>query len=308
MLSKPSLARGVLWTVIAVAAPTGLRWLIDSGGTTGTPFVTFYPAILLASLFLGWRYGIATAVLTGIVVNRFLRYKPLDFSLPSDVLIIALFALTCSIMIYIAAMVRRLLNDEAEAARREALLNVELLHRVKNMLATVSSIATMTVRHSDPTDFIDAFDGRIAALSRASELLAVGKEVQCEMGRLVGTAIEPFRTGGNIEVDGPDIELPRESCMPLSLALYELCTNATKYGALSVPDGIVKLAWDVGPEGRLQVAWREENGPPVPEKRRQGMGSRLLQAQTGLDAVRLEFWREGVSCEIEIKLGETTSG
>lgn len=308
MLEKPSLVRGVLWTVVAVLVPMGVRWLIDSGGTTGTPFVTFYPAILLISLFLGWRYGVATALLTGVTVNRFLRYQPLNFAEPSDLLVIVLFTLTCAILIYIAAMMRRLVLELDEAAHREAQLNLELLHRVKNMLATVNSIATMTARHSDPGEFIDSFGGRIAALSRAADLLAVGKEVQCEISRLVETAIGPFQTGGNFEIAGPDVELPRETCVPLSLALYELCNNAAKYGALSAPGGKVKLDWSIGDNGRLLVCWREQGGPPVPEQRTPGMGSRLLRPQPGLPAVRHEFWRDGVSCEIEIERKDAPSG
>ncbi|WEK46806.1 MAG: sensor histidine kinase [Candidatus Andeanibacterium colombiense] len=300
LLAKPSLAHGMLWTGVAVAVPAGLRWVIDAGGVADTPFVTFYPAILLAALLLGWRYGAVTAVLAGIVVNRVLRFEPLDFRAPGDLLVILLFALTCSILISVAAMVRRLVEDQAAAAEREAVLNLELLHRVKNMLATVNSLATMTARHSDPGDFIDAFGGRVAALSRASDLLTLGREVQCDIRRLIETAIVPFRTEENFKLGGPDGELPRETCVPLGLALYELCTNAAKYGALSVPEGQVLLDWELHGEDRTVIRWRELGGPPVPEQRNAGLGSRLLRAQTGLAAVRLEFPVDGVRCEFEI--------
>jgi len=300
MLAKPSVPRGVLWTAIAVLVPTGVRWLIDAGGN-GVPCVTYFPAILLAALLLDWRYGAATAVLSGIVVNRFLRAEPLQFDDPRALLIMAMYAVTCAILIYVAAVMRRLVRDQAEAATREAVLNLELLHRVKNMLATVSSIATMTVRHSDPEDFIDAFSGRIAALSRASELLASGKEVHCDIRRLVETAIGPFRNDRNFMVEGPDSELPRESCVPLSLALYELCTNASKYGALSVPGGRVRLEWTATEGERATIRWREEGGPPVSGTRGTGMGSRLLRPQPGLAGVRHEFHPDGVRCDFEIE-------
>ncbi|MBO9602460.1 MAG: DUF4118 domain-containing protein [Novosphingobium sp.] len=305
MLAKPSLARGLLWTAVALAVPTALRWVVNSGGPSETPYVTFYPAVLLASLFLGWRYGVATAVLTGILVNRVLRTVPLNYHNPPDLVVIGLFALTCAILIYIATMVRRLVQDQAEAAARETLLNLELLHRVKNMLATVSSLATMTARHSNADDFIDAFSGRIAALSRASDLLAAGREVQLDIARLVETAIVPFRADGNFEVVGPDVELPREVCVPLALALYELSTNAVKYGALSAPGGRVLLDWAPGAGNRTLVRWREEGGPPVSEVRHEGMGSRLLRSQPGLD-IRLRFPPDGVACEIEIHRHGTT--
>jgi two-component sensor histidine kinase len=308
ILARITPLQGVGWTIVAVAVPTVLRLVLDQG-QGGIPFMTYLPAILLAALFLGWRYATAVTILAWVFGSWLLRGGTVSpFENPPELVRISLFALTCLVLIYVAALVRRLVQELQEAAEREAKLNLELHHRVKNMLATVSSIATMTVRHSDPDDFIDAFNGRITALSRAGDLLAVGKEVQCDMGRLVETAIGPFQAEGNIEVEGPDVELPRESCMPLSLALYELCTNAAKYGALSVPDGAVKLAWEIVASGRLLVRWQEENGPPVAEKRAQGMGSRLLRAQAGLAEVRLEFWREGVSCEIEIERSDIASG
>ncbi len=121
--------------------------------------------------------------------------------------------------------------------------------------------------------------------------------------RLVETALAPFRAGDNFTIAGPACELPRDACVPLSLALHELATNASKYGALSVAEGRVELVWTVG-EGEgalLRLAWREIGGPPVTPPTRTGLGSQLLQPQRGLEQVALRFEpRAGVECAIGI--------
>jgi two-component sensor histidine kinase len=162
-------------------------------------------------------------------------------------------------------------------------------------------MAVLTARHSEGDDFVPALTGRMLALERATELLGVGESAPCELGQLVETALAPFRAGDNFMVSGPVCQLPRDSCVPLSLALHELCTNAAKYGALSVPAGWVALEWRLDDDGLLTLSWREENGPPVTGPKREGMGSQLLRRQTGLDHVELHYRASGVECAISIE-------
>ncbi|HEX7711038.1 MAG TPA: HWE histidine kinase domain-containing protein [Sphingomonadaceae bacterium] len=295
---RPLKAAG--WTALAVAGVTALRWGVD-GGAAGLPFATYFPAIVLVALFLGWRYGAAAALASGVIANRLFKAQPVLFYASwRNTLFVAFYVLICAILIYIAEMLRRLIREQERASRREALLNAELVHRVKNMLATINSIASMSARHADPEEFVDAFSGRIAALGRATDLLGSGHEVACELTQLIETVIAPFRDEANFAVVGPKCDILRDSCIPLALALHELCTNAAKYGALSTPEGRVALAWDVRetPERQVLIAWRESNGPPVGPVSRHGMGMALLRPQPGLAEVRLEFPPEGATCEI----------
>src|SRR5690606_1074083 len=106
---------------------------------------------------------------------------------------------------------------------------------------------------------------------------------------------------------GPACQLPADACVPLSLALHELATNATKYGALSRPEGRVSLVWDLGKGGELTLGWCERGGPaPDGGPRRQGMGTQLLCAQRGLERVELRYPPEGAECTIAIE-GVTAS-
>jgi two-component sensor histidine kinase len=287
------------WAVLAVAVPTGLRWFIDQG-SAGVPFITYFPAVVLAALMLGWRWAALVALGSGLLANRLFTDEPvLDIS-ALDAVLIGLFALSSAALIWIGEMARRLVRQLEAAKAREELLNAELMHRVKNMLATVNAMAVLTARHSGPGEFAQAFSGRMRALDRATDLLATGRNLHCETQRLVEGAIEPFRTDGNFAISGPRCELPRDACVPLSLALHELCTNAAKHGALTVPEGRVVLTWEYDEAGTVTLDWREEGGPPVSEVRRTGMGTQLLRRQRGLTSVEADFRPDGLRCRITV--------
>jgi two-component sensor histidine kinase len=287
-----------------VAVPTLLRWAIDSG-SSASPFVTYYPAVSLAALFLGWRWGAVVAVVSTLVADRMFSADPFwELLMGPHGVVVGLFALSCSVLILTGEMVRRLVRELESTHAREELLNQELMHRVKNMLATVNAMALLTARHSKPGQFTKAFTGRMKALDRATDLLGTGRAPDCEVQDLVSRALEPFRTDHNFEVQGPACQVPRDACVPLSLALHELCTNAAKHGALAVPQGKVMLTWAHTANGRLQFQWREQGGPPIAEQRPVGMGTQLLRSQRGLSAVDLRFPREGAECDIEIEDAE----
>lgn len=87
---------------------------------------------------------------------------------------------------------------------------------------------------------------------------------------------EPHR----IRITGPDVPLGPKAGLSLSLIFHELGTNAVKYGALSSPDGLVDVSWDVngeGDEATLTLRWQERQGPAVVEPTRKGFGSRLIR-------------------------------
>ncbi len=300
ILADVSPVRGALWAAAAVAVPTALGALLGQG-ELGVPFITYFPAVLLAALLLGWRWSVAVLVACGVVANwAFLGEGALTFA-GDDRVRLALFALMGAALVWTGEMVRRLVRELEAAKAREELLNAELMHRVKNMLATVNAMAVLTARHCEPGQFVQAFSGRMRALDKATALLGAGRATHCEVRSLIEGAIEPFRTDGNFVLDGPRCELPRDACVPLSLALHELCTNAAKHGALTAPAGKVELTWQCDEDGLLTLDWRERDGPPVPEQRKSGMGTQLLRRQRGLKSVEVEFRPEGLACRILIE-------
>jgi K+-sensing histidine kinase KdpD len=101
------------WAGLAVAVPTGLRWFIDQG-EAGIPFVTYFPAVVLAALLLGWRWAAMVALASGVVANRIFTEEPLLDISTLDAVLVGLFALSCAALIWIGEMARR------QGARRTA--------------------------------------------------------------------------------------------------------------------------------------------------------------------------------------------
>jgi two-component sensor histidine kinase len=127
---------------------------------------------------------------------------------------------------------------------------------------------------------------------------------------VIEEVLEPYRVSGQarFEVRGPEIQVSPRFALALSMALHELATNATKYGALSNATGQVRLTWlgdrTLKPP-RLLLRWQEKGGPPVTPPSRKGFGSRLIERSLAqdLDAdVRIEYAATGVVCTVEAPL------
>jgi two-component sensor histidine kinase len=294
-------ATRLLIALAAVIAATLLRAALSSLGTHLT-FVTYYPAILICSVLAGWRYGWVSAILSGAVAEtyfdqpfgRFVANGPTVTNL-------LLFVGSSAIIIVTGDMLRRSVRDLEQANRVARILNAELQHRVRNMLTVVQALAANSAKGTSPETFVATLGGRLQALAKAHELLGRRSLHTCTLPELIDEACQPFCEGENIVKSGPVCELPSASCVPLVLALHELCTNALKYGALSKPQGKVEISWCFTERpARTTIEWREIGGPVVAKPTRKGLGSALLRAQPGLADVTLKFERSGLYCKISI--------
>ncbi|MEE4120720.1 MAG: CheR family methyltransferase [Paracoccaceae bacterium] len=175
----------------------------------------------------------------------------------------------------------------AEAAQA---LAAELDHRVHGTLEQVLAIAEETQRESPSLEaFAKAFEGRLQALAAAHEALTRTCWDGANLAALVESAAEtvPAPQGGRIAISGPPVILGPNAATSLRLALHELCTNALSYGALSVPEGEVTVAWwfegGVSGEERLILEWREAGGPPVAPSAHTRFGARHLKEELPSD-------------------------
>ncbi|WP_296594788.1 HWE histidine kinase domain-containing protein [Phenylobacterium sp.] len=192
------------------------------------------------------------------------------------------------------------------ADQHQRLLINELNHRVKNTLAIVQGIAWQSFRPSEVArEAVEAFEGRLAALSAAHDVLTQQSWEAAPIGQIVARALAPHHAGdGRLSVDGPPVDLEPKSAVALGLAMHELATNAVKYGALSTPEGRIEVRWAID-GARLELTWRETGGPPVARPARRGFGARLLEqglAEELGGAVRLDFRPEGLVCVVEAAL------
>ncbi|WP_244426331.1 PAS domain-containing sensor histidine kinase [Rhizobium sp. PDO1-076] len=159
------------------------------------------------------------------------------------------------------------------------LLNRELAHRMKNTLAMVQSIVSQTLRGaSSLSDAASTISARIQTLAKAQDLLTGMSVTAAEVSAIANAAVAPHSDSEiRFHMQGPNVFLSAQQALGLSLAIHELATNATKYGALSLPGGRVDVSWArQGSEG-FSFDWRESGGPPVSEPTRRGFGSRLTE-------------------------------
>jgi two-component sensor histidine kinase len=298
--AHPSLGECLVRTAVAVAAPTLIRWFIDRGAF-GAPFVLYFPAIQMIATFLGWRWGAATAVGSGIAA--WLIFLPPAFSFAvteQQVVTLTLFAVSAATMVVVGQVLRNAVLELDERARQSDDFNRELQHRTKNSLQMMRALASQASKATDPGEFYEMLAGRLGSLAKANELLRFGALKSCGIRDLVDAAIAPFAIH-QFQTSGPDWAVSRNACTPLMMALHELGTNASKYGALSVPGGRVSIVWRPGEEqGQYHLAWTETGGPPVTDPTRRGMGSRLLKPSGGVIEVDLRFDPGGVICEMMV--------
>ena len=170
---------------------------------------------------------------------------------------------------------------EREAADKlQKLILEELHHRIKNTLATVSAIASQSLRAATSIEHGQhAIEGRLVALGRAHDLLLQARWANATLEHTIRGATEPYVSigSGRISIEGPEVRITSGAVIALAMTLNELCTNTTKFGALSVPAGRIEIVWTVDQATqRLHLTWSEKNGPPVHAPSRQSFGTRLI--------------------------------
>jgi two-component sensor histidine kinase len=200
-------------------------------------------------------------------------------------------------------------TEQKAAERLQRLLLEELHHRVKNMLATTMAIASENLRSAESLEHGRlAIEERLLALGRVHDLLLQTNWTSTSLAAILKTAVDPFDTSGDgrFFVQSTDIEVSSEAVLPLAMVLNELCTNATKYGALSNANGRVEISATVDePRKQFRLRWAESGGPTVHLPTRRSFGAQLIEHSlvSQLQAeVQLTFDPLGVVCLLDIPL------
>jgi two-component sensor histidine kinase len=296
----------------------------------GVPFVTLFPAVIVATLISGLGAGLFCVVLSSASAFFTLTPRP---DMVADVVLFTLVAV--SIVMVIAAMRLALeryrelslkLEQQSVALREsEARLQVviaELQHRTRNLISVVGTMAKGTLRSSETfDDFSTTFQDRLEVLGRAQGLLFrthEGSRVTFDELLNIELAAQSVRVEaiGRMTLDGPKgIPLRSRTVQSLAMALHELMTNAVKYGALKQPNAHLSVRWrqEIMPESGkpwLHLDWKESGVemPPLDAKPQGGgQGRELIErvlpyqfdAQT---TFTLEA--DGVHCTISLPTSE----
>ena len=206
------------------------------------------------------------------------------------------------------------IHDAKHIASQNEILNRELSHRIKNIFAVIGGLIGLSARQEPgQKGFARQLQERVGALGRAHEFVRPHSDHSAtrEMPELLHAVLRailspyPALEEGRLTVVGDDIAVDDRGATPLGLLIHELATNATKYGALSAPDGEVRVSTRVA-DGLLELRWDETGGPPIsgpPEHT--GFGTKLseLSIVQQLGGTIEREWRpDGVTVICVVKL------
>jgi PAS domain S-box-containing protein len=216
-------------------------------------------------------------------------------------------------------LVLAVVRDITERKRAEMhaqMLMREVNHRSKNILSVVQAMAQRTVA-SSPQDFISRFGERIQGLSASHDLLVKNEWQNVPLAELVRSQLAPFGdlVESRVAIRGPDLRITAAAAQTIGMALHELATNASKYGALSTDTGRVDIAWrvesaDAG-EHRFAIEWSENGGPAVVAPTRRGFGCTVLREMTKMSLgadVTLDYAPTGLVWRLECPIERVCAG
>lgn len=294
---------GKRWGVAVAAFGLALyaRFLCDHLLPPGFPYLTFFPAVILTTFLAGVWPGAVCAVACGVAAWYWFIPPFAMFEINGSVLV-ALTFYACVVIVDILLiqvmhkavddlqeerlrsedLVReqqRLLAEQKERERQQRVLQRELSHRMKNTLAMVQAVVSQSLRNATDVKLAgEMASARIDALARAQDTLTATNWSAADVETIVRTSVEPHQDSADrFDIFGPPMVLEAQPSMGLALAIHELATNATKYGALSTADGKVEIRWTAPGENGFAFTWIESKGPAVSEPTRRGFGSRLME-------------------------------
>lgn len=198
------------------------------------------------------------------------------------------------------------ISDRKKVQEGQNFIVRELHHRTQNLFAVFQAIASRTIDESKTaTEIKDVLNGRIQALARAYAIAEDSGWEGVSLAAMLDRELAGFSKC--VKIDGCDITVSSSAAQQFALIIHELATNALKYGALSVPDGLVSIAGKIdrlNGSGTFSFAWRETGGPPVTAPTRKGFGSVILvdSAKQFSQNVVLDYARQGLCYDLQLQL------
>jgi two-component sensor histidine kinase len=303
--SQPALTLAIGFAVLCLALATAARW----GLAQIRPdvfFTPYFPAVMLATMFGGYRIGTLTALAAGVLgVTVNFGEATAD---SARIVLLMIYWAVCGVAIWgvehyraIAAHQRQISKRLIEEEEYRKLIVDELQHRLKNKTSTVHAVLHQVL--ADQPQVWASVDRRIRALSATDDLIARLDGRGCDIRDLLRSELEPY---GHVRfnLNGEALFLPDKLAVSLALMFHELATNASKYGAFASVRGFLQVSWRVSDDGRLSVTWDETEGQPVENVGKPGFGTKLLNsALRPFDGkTEISFLRTGVHCIMQCRI------
>jgi len=215
----------------------------------------------------------------------------------------AAFDLRVSLLHVVLRRINDAANERKRAAERDALLMLELDHRVKNTIANIQALVLRTSRSAESlTDFVQGLDGRIRSMAKSHSLLSQSRWEGVSIDLLLREELDAYTPEQKkVELSGVNVMLTPKSALSLSLAIHELATNAAKFGAFSHPMGRAAVRWMLTTDGGIDLSWREIGGPLVTPPKHVGFGTTLIERALAMETggkANLSYDPTGVVCNV----------
>lgn len=290
----PSYTYGIAALIFLVAILS--RFLLSFVISGGLPFVTFFPAVLLAAVICGLVPAFIVLHLSAIIGSRYTEtdhvYKATD---------VVFFYVTGCLIIFFTEAFRRTYLELRDRDHQLEIVNRELTHRIRNLFLIANSLVVRTIRSGSPQhEMIEAVTGRFHALATSQELFSPGPGSRVPLNTLahsVPGSLAPSQS--RFRVRGPNVELSARTAAALALVLNELATNALKYGSWSNDAGAVTLDWQED-AGAIVIRWLEFGGPQIEKATKEGAGSELIRNAIKGAAVDYRLNKNGARCTIRL--------
>ncbi len=303
-IAQPSLLLGLGFAFFCIALATAARWGL-SLIRPDVAFAPYFPAVLFATAFGGFRIGLATTVVGGLLgIGMTFGETPPG---SAKIALLLIYLVVSGLILWGAQHYRSIASHHRAISRRlieeetyRKLVVDELQHRLKNKLSTIHAVLHQ-VLHNQPQVWA-SIDGRIRALSATDDLIARAEGNGCDLRELLLSELGPY---GHVRftLDGEPRFLPARLAVSLALIIHELATNAGKYGAFSAARGLLQVSWSVN-DDRLTLVWDETEGPPIGVVGEAGFGTKLLNsALRPFDGkTEIAFLRSGVHCTLKCRI------
>jgi two-component sensor histidine kinase len=300
-ISQPSALFSIGFAACCIALATLARWCL-SLLRPDVFFTPYFPAVVFATAFGGFRVGVTTA-LAGGALGVALNFNDTETDFARLALLL-IFLAVCGLTIWGVEHYRSVAAHQREVSKRlfqeeeyRKLVIEELQHRLKNKLSTIHAVLHQVLQ--DQPKIWASIDPRLRALSATDDLIARVDGSGCDIKDLLLSELGPY---GHVRftLNGDPLFLPAKLAVSLALIFHELATNAGKYGAFASAHGLLQVSWSVS-DDRLNIVWDETEGPPVGAIGEAGFGTKLLNsALRPFDGkTEITFLKTGIHCTMQ---------
>lgn len=177
---------------------------------------------------------------------------------------------------------QRLSHELTQSSDSQRMLFRELDHRVRNNLAGLASLITLSQQNcSGIDDFAESIRGRVHAMSVVHSMLSQEHWDPIDLGSMIRLLVPPGAKGTLEMEQNPAVLVPPQQATACGMVFQELMANSLKYGAWS-GGGVVHVLWstpEVEADGarRLSIYWRESGGPSLDGDITPGTGTGLIE-------------------------------